>query len=93
MNCGLLPTSRGSWRTALDVLDKQAGGWIHVHENVAVKDIDLKAEEVRQAFQAMLENDGRGGSVEFEYVNRLKSYAPGVMHCVLDIHIPPLDLA
>lgn len=88
VNCGLLPTSRGSWQTAVDVLDPEMGGWVHVHENFAVAEIDEKSEEVRRAFQSML-NAKRDGTVELEYVNRLKSYAPGVIHCVLDIYIPP----
>jgi tRNA wybutosine-synthesizing protein 2 len=73
----------------LDVLDKHAGGWIHVHENFAVKEIESKAEDVRKEFQHMVDCNGRSKSVELEYINRLKSYAPGVIHCVLDLHIPP----
>lgn len=88
VNCGLLPTSRGSWQTALDVLDPSMGGWIHVHENFAVQDIEAKAEEVRQELELIM-NRKRQGKIELEHVNRLKSYAPGVMHCVLDIYISP----
>ena len=89
VNCGLLPTSRGSWQTALTVLDQELGGWVHVHENFAVNEIEQKADEVTAAFQHML-NERRHGSVaQLDYTNRLKSYAPGVMHCVLDIYIPP----
>lgn len=89
VNCGLLPTSRGSWQTAVKILDREMGGWVHVHENFATNEIDFKAEEVRLVFQRMLEKDARGGIVEVDHINRLKSYAPGVMHCVLDIYVPP----
>ena len=89
VNCGLLPTSRGSWGTALNVLDRTLGGWVHVHENFAVAEIEQRAEEVRATFQHMLEERGKDGTVEIEQINRLKSYAPGVMHCVIDIRISP----
>jgi tRNA wybutosine-synthesizing protein 2 len=86
VNCGLLPTSRGSWQSALEVLDPELGGWVHAHENFAAKEIDIKAEEVRAAYQNMVHE---GTTVRLEQINRLKSYAPGVMHVVLDIHVRP----
>ena len=86
VNCGLLPTSRGSWQTALDVIDPELGGWLHIHENFGIKEIEQKSEEVRSALQEM-QYPSRS-SVQLQHVNRLKSYAPGVMHCVLDIYIP-----
>ena len=86
VNCGLLPTSRGSWQTALDVIDPELGGWLHIHENFGIKEIEQKSEEVRSALQEM--QDPSRSSVELQHVNRLKSYAPGVIHCVLDIYIP-----
>jgi len=90
INCGMLPTSRGSWETAVQVLDARMGGWVHVHENFAVNDIEEKAGEVRQAFQKLLDHRGRGDrKVDLEHINRLKSFAPGVMHVVLDLFIPP----
>ncbi|KAK5118176.1 hypothetical protein LTR85_008156 [Meristemomyces frigidus] len=98
VNCGLLPTSRGSWRTAVDVLDAHMGGWIHVHENFGVSEIEAKAEEVRREIQRLIdqrrrlvtvEDERRPEPVAVEHINRLKSYAPGVMHCVIDIYIPP----
>lgn len=88
VNCGLLPTSRGCWGTALGVLDPEMGGWVHVHENFATVEIDDKAEEVRVAFQGLL-GDWDGRNVIVERVHRVKSYAPGVMHCVIDLHVPP----
>ncbi|GAB1736661.1 hypothetical protein NU219Hw_g8281t1 [Hortaea werneckii] len=93
VNCGLLPTSRGSWPIAVHALDADLGGWIHVHENFAVEEIPSKAEEVRREIQRLArqraECDFEDGSVKLEYVNKLKSFAPGVMHCVIDIYVPP----
>ncbi len=59
-----------------------------MHENFAVAEIEQKAEGVRVAFQELVLQNGRSGTVKVEHVNRLKSYAPGVMHCVLDLYIP-----
>lgn len=95
VNCGLLPTSRDSRQTAVEVLDPSAGGWLHVHENFAVSEITQKAEEVRQQVQHLVDQRTQHASraqprhVEVEQINRLKSYAPGVMHCVIDVYIPP----
>jgi len=92
VNCGLLPTSKGSWETAVNVLDRAMSGWIYVHENFATGEIEQKAEEVRQELQRLAEGRVSLGSsqpVKVEHINRLKSYAPGVMHCVIDIYIPP----
>lgn len=96
VNCGLLPTSSGSWRTALEVLDPDLGGWIHVHENIAAKDIMSKSGEILATISYLAgqaSTDERGASSRgrptLEHVERVKSYAPGVVHCVLDIYIPP----
>ncbi|GAB7362654.1 hypothetical protein MBLNU230_g2963t1 [Neophaeotheca triangularis] len=94
VNCGLLPTSRGSWGTAIRALDPGLGGWVHVHENFAVVEIEERVDWVRGVFQEILkEANGEVGGrrVEVEFVHRVKSYAPGVMHCVVDLHVPGLD--
>ena len=46
VNAGLLPTSRGGWGTALEIIDGELGGWIHVHENMGISEIKVKTEEV-----------------------------------------------
>ncbi|KAK5117400.1 hypothetical protein LTR62_006018 [Meristemomyces frigidus] len=96
VNCGLLPSSRQCWQTAVEVLSEEMGGWLHVHENFAVEEIVAKAEEVRREIQRLCEKVARGrhGStgqekiIVVEDINRLKSYAPGVMHVVIDLYIP-----
>lgn len=95
VNCGLLPTSKGSYATAAAALDPTLGGWVHVHENFAVAEIDDKAKEVRQDFIELLKNlDVKRGigneterRVEVEHIQRVKSYAPGIFHCVVDIFV------
>ncbi|EMC91677.1 hypothetical protein BAUCODRAFT_47065, partial [Baudoinia panamericana UAMH 10762] len=96
VNCGLLPSSKGSWQTAVEVLDCEHTGWLHVHENFAVGEIEQKAEDVRQRIEELV-NERRCGNitdmarVTLLHVNRLKSYAPGVTHCVIDIQVAPLQ--
>lgn len=90
VNCGLLPTSRGSWQTALELLDADLGGWVHVHENFDQREIEQKSEKVRLEFQRLLgSNEEQEGTVVLESITRVKTYAPGVYHVVLDIYIPP----
>ncbi|KAF2258487.1 hypothetical protein CC78DRAFT_113884 [Lojkania enalia] len=95
VNCGFLPSSKESWEIAIRIIDTQLGGWIHAHENIGVQDIDQRKEEVTSELNEML-NRWRGemgacGSYRFwvkcEHVEKVKTYAPGVMHVVFDLHI------
>ena len=89
VNCGFLPSSKESWETAVRVLDPADGGWIHVHENIGIKEIGERKEVIVKIFEAILKNAGRkkGRRVYCQHIERVKSYAPGVIHCVLDIHV------
>jgi len=92
VNCGLLPSSRLSWGTAVRAIDKKLGGWIHAHENVGVGDIESKKEEVLAEMQEHLDrvdmgSDQKQRRVKCEHVERVKTYAPGVLHVVLDIWV------
>ena len=94
VNCGYLPSSKGSWEVAVQVLDP-AGGWIHAHENIAKKDIESRKTEIVDVFVELVSRRFRQKPeerrrVECEHVELVKSYAPGVIHCVLDIAISPL---
>ncbi|MCJ1335282.1 hypothetical protein MMC09_000550 [Bachmanniomyces sp. S44760] len=110
VNCGYLPSSSDSWCTAIKILDPEAGGWIHAHENIGVDDIVPRTEQVLSIFQSLLDDlddlrDHKGDGKHHVHgagkdgkrrvscsqggANRVKSYAPGVMHCVWDIYIPP----
>ncbi|KAF4549193.1 putative tRNA wybutosine-synthesizing protein [Elsinoe fawcettii] len=92
VNLGLLPSSRGAWLTAVQVLDRERGGWLHVHENFGLKEIEDKAEEVRRETERLVlttQGWGEQTTVKVEEVFRVKSYAPGVWHCVIDLHVDP----
>jgi tRNA wybutosine-synthesizing protein 2 len=92
VNCGFLPSSEGVWRDAFGMVDRQ--GWLHLHENVGVQDIDARKGEVQGIFDRWRTEDdgnerqeGREAEVEVEHVELVKTYAPGVWHCVFDVFI------
>jgi tRNA wybutosine-synthesizing protein 2 len=92
VNLGLLPTSSGAYDVAVRCLDPERGGWLHVHENFAMKEIVGRAEEVRKKVHDLV-MDIRGDTwhVDLEHVEKVKTYAPGVMHCVLDVCLRSKD--
>ena len=89
VNLGLLPSSKLSWGVAVAMLDKQLGGWIHVHENVGVNDVETRRKVVEEKFQSLV--DKRDAATKrkalVEHVEKVKMYAPGVVHCVFDVVI------
>ena len=85
VNCGLLPSSKGSWKTALAVVDHEAGGWLHIHELIKETDIDRVSLSVLDEVQALVGRNDR--ELRLEHVEKVKSYAPGIIHCVLDIYV------
>ncbi|KAK0740760.1 S-adenosyl-L-methionine-dependent methyltransferase [Schizothecium vesticola] len=82
VNCGLLPSSEGSWRTAWEAVE--AGGWVHVHENVGVGDIERRRGEIQGVFGGWCRGEGEA---RVEHVELVKTFAPGVWHCVFDVFI------
>ena len=93
VNCGFLPSSAPSWPVAVRVLDPTIGGWVHAHENIAVGDIESRKADIVARFDALANPDAANPQciVCCEHLERVKSYAPGVIHCVLDIHITPIQ--
>ena len=94
VNCGLLPSSKASWRTAISVLDPIQGGWIHVHENTS--SLHLCKEEAVAEFKQLcnqMKKPGQIGTtnptVSCVHVEKVKEYAPRIFHCVFDIFIDP----
>ncbi|KAF4630350.1 hypothetical protein G7Y89_g7785 [Cudoniella acicularis] len=85
VNCGLLPSSEGSWETAMEILPEE--GWIHVHENVGHNDVGAKKRQIQEAFSTHLQKAGRTAEVIVEHVEFVKTFAPGVWHCVFDVYI------
>lgn len=94
VNCGLLPSSKDSWEVAIQVLDRTMGGWVHVHENIAKTDIETRKDEIIRIFTGLLgkhcsPRSGNRWNIDCERIEPVKSYAPGIIHCVLDIAIGP----
>ncbi|KAK2746348.1 hypothetical protein FQN57_003230 [Myotisia sp. PD_48] len=97
-NLGLLPSSKDSWAAAATLIDQDMGGWAHVHENVGVNDILTKKKVLAEEFQQLRSNyhkvtglNNIASSVECLHVEKVKTYAPGVMHCVYDVQIQPTN--
>ncbi|KAI4156511.1 MAG: hypothetical protein LQ340_000212 [Diploschistes diacapsis] len=94
VNCGYLPTSKGSWGVAVRCMDPKLGGWVHAHENVREGDIAMRKGEIERDFAKLAEGKfEQGAKVACEHVEKVKSYAPGVIHCVFDIHIQPNEVS
>lgn len=90
VNLGLLPTARTGWRNAVRILDPRHGGWLHVHENVDMKENDTKQAEIVEEFKQLVQTNRNGiWHVSCCHVEQVKTYAPGVMHCVFDIEVAP----
>ncbi|GAB7338652.1 hypothetical protein MBLNU457_5383t1 [Dothideomycetes sp. NU457] len=92
VNLGLLPSTRDSWPAAAAVLDRTMGGWVHVHMNFKDSEVQDKAEWCAREFQTELISAGWSGevNVEVENVHRVKTYAPGIWHCVVDLKVEPV---
>ncbi|EXJ55305.1 hypothetical protein A1O7_08232 [Cladophialophora yegresii CBS 114405] len=92
-NLGLLPTSRASWLDAVVTLTTMSeggkGGWLHVHENVDMREIERVAGRVVDQVTGLVQNNSgdRRYHVSCQHVEQVKTYAPGVMHCVFDVEI------
>ena len=87
--CGLLPSSKGGWAVAVYVLSKD-GGVIHIHENVHEKEIASFAEEARSEIERLSRDAGKEMQVRVGHVERVKSYAPRVLHVVVDLYCVPV---
>lgn len=91
VNCGLLPSSSSSWPLAVEIMDPREGGWLHIHENIEIKSIADRSVRIPEEICMMLRNlnveQGTTASAILQHVQRVKTFAPGIMHCVLDIQI------
>ncbi|KAG9851797.1 hypothetical protein KCU98_g4318, partial [Aureobasidium melanogenum] len=103
VNCGLLPTSRNLHAIAAAVLDPKLEGWIHVHETYRMQEVVYGANKIRAELQTIVETlDRERGYLTnvkgiprrpvVQHVQRVGSEVPGVLHCIVDIHIPPIRI-
>ncbi|KAK4140807.1 S-adenosyl-L-methionine-dependent methyltransferase [Dichotomopilus funicola] len=103
VNCGFLPTSQPVWHDAWEMatVSHTSGGrlssttlpgsWLHLHENVGVADIEKRKRELQVLFDSWAgeqrESAQQGSKALVEHVELVKTYAPGVWHCVFDVRI------
>jgi len=85
INCGLLPTSEATWRLALQLLSES--GWVHLHENIGVKDVESRSRAIEEMFREWMESTNDARQATIEHIEYVKSFAPGVWHCVFDVYI------
>lgn len=87
---GLLPSSQGGWRTALEALKPDEGGWLHLHHNVTDSSEAKWCQQTISALQSMATHALNNSWVcRLVHCERVKWYAPHVRHLVLDIHMQP----
>ncbi|KAI0095654.1 S-adenosyl-L-methionine-dependent methyltransferase [Daldinia grandis] len=90
VNCGLLPTSDASWKDAWEMVGRNRGreAWLHLHENVGVADIEKRKGDIEQYFSslALNDNDNTDRTARVEHTELVKTFAPGVWHCVFDLY-------
>jgi tRNA wybutosine-synthesizing protein 2 len=92
INCGLLPSSQDSWEMALEILD--GNGWLHLHENVGVKDVQSRSAEIGELMVRWLKkagDDRAQRSAKVEHVEYVKTFAPDVWHCVFDVYVKSIE--
>lgn len=91
VNCGFLPTSEPCWESAWEMARRSKQAWLHLHENVGVADIERRKSDLQALFdklsQMSKDPPGAGKRLRVEHAELVKTYAPGVWHCVFDVHI------
>ena len=86
---GLLPSSEAVWAHALACL-KPSGGWLHIHMNISKDKLEVWRDEALESLRSLAKAMGRSWTVHCHHLERVKSYSPGVLHVVLDVHCSPL---
>lgn len=81
---GLIPSSEGSWVTAVRAL-RSIGGVLHVHGNVKDTEESSWTEHVLRSIQEISRLEAYLWEITVEHVERVKWYAPHIRHIVVDI--------
>ncbi|CAJ0552912.1 Ff.00g009900.m01.CDS01 [Fusarium sp. VM40] len=85
VNCGFLPTSEPTWRDTWDISTPSSETWLHLHENVGADDTETRSQEIQRKFDDWSQGTDRAAKVE--HIEQVKTFAPGVWHCVFDVHV------
>jgi tRNA wybutosine-synthesizing protein 2 len=87
VNGGLLPTSEERWRDAWAMERESEEGWLHLHENVGEDEIEGRRGEIERMFRTWSSDEGSDITAVVEHVEKVKTFAPRVWHCVFDVYI------
>ncbi|UKZ56281.1 hypothetical protein TrVGV298_010115 [Trichoderma virens] len=87
VNCGFLPTSEPVWESAWEITRLAPEAWLHLHDNVGVADIESRRAAIQTTFAAWAASGGGLRRPSVEHVEQVKTFAPGVWHCVFDVCI------
>lgn len=93
ISLGLLPSSEGGWPMAIECLNREKGGWLHVHGNVPTTEQQQWAHWLcRNLVRISKKNNeySRDWQAVCVHIERVKSFAPKVEHYVADVFVGPL---
>mmetsp|Transcript_25323 Transcript_25323/g.50726 ORF Transcript_25323/g.50726 Transcript_25323/m.50726 type:complete len:598 (+) Transcript_25323:25-1818(+) len=92
ISLGLLPSSEGGWPIAIECLNRNKGGWLHVHGNVATTERQQWAHWLCRSLVCISKKNEY--SIDWHavcvHVEKVKSFAPKVDHYVADVFVGPL---
>ncbi len=93
VSLGLLPSSEGGWKTAVKALSRNKGGWLHVHGNVPSHERDewtlWMCQQLSTIHSDLYPDLKKPYNIVCTHVEKVKSFAPRVVHLVADILIAP----
>lgn len=87
VNGGFLPTSEPTWKMAWAMTDQSPETWLHLHENVGVNDMETRRSSIHDSFAGWASAESSVRKANVEHIERVKTFAPDVWHCVFDVHI------
>ena len=76
------PTSEGAWASGAKAL-RIEGGCMHIHANVKEERVESEGNRILASIREIL-----GVMPELTHVERVKWYAPRVLHAVYDLRVP-----
>ncbi len=93
ISLGLLPSSEGGWHIAIECLNREKGGWLHVHGNVATTERRQWAHWLCRSLVCISKKNeySTDWHAVCNHIERVKSFAPKVDHYVADVFVGPLD--
>uniref|UniRef100_A0A7S2SKC6 tRNA(Phe) (4-demethylwyosine(37)-C(7)) aminocarboxypropyltransferase n=1 Tax=Rhizochromulina marina TaxID=1034831 RepID=A0A7S2SKC6_9STRA len=86
VNLGLLPSSEEGWPLAIRAL-RSDGGWMHVHENVKDSEVERWTAMLCRRLEELARERGASWKATCTHTERVKSYAPHILHVVVDVFL------